>query len=100
MGVTKRQTRHGIDFEWDASKAAANQRKHGVDAETACEVFFDPFVRVEDATGEGREVRDAAFGLTLGWLLLKVVYLERGEVIRIISARPAEPVERRAYEDP
>lgn len=98
--MTRHFLLHGIVFEWDSAKAANNRRKHGIEFETACEVFFDPFVRVEDATGDGQEMRDAAVGLTSDWRLLKVVYLERGEVFRIISARPAEPAERRAYEDP
>jgi len=35
---------HGINFEWDSKKAAANLRKHTISFEFACEVFFDPFV--------------------------------------------------------
>lgn len=33
---------NGIDFVWDANKAASNATKHGVRFERACEVFFDP----------------------------------------------------------
>lgn len=39
-----RYTLQGILFEWDADKAAHNFSKHQVPFETACEVFFDPFV--------------------------------------------------------
>jgi uncharacterized DUF497 family protein len=48
----------------------------------------------------GEEQRDAAIGLTEDWTLLFVVHLLRGgEIIRIISARPATARERRVYED-
>ena len=89
----------GQRFVWDAEKAASNQNKHGVNFETACQVFFDPFFRIEDAT-DGDEHRDAAIGLTEDWLLLFVVHLVReAETIRILSARPATARERRRYED-
>jgi uncharacterized DUF497 family protein len=52
----------GQRFTWDAEKALANYAKHGVRFEHACEVFFDPFVRIVDATG-GDEPREAALGL-------------------------------------
>jgi hypothetical protein len=85
-------------FEWDAEKAAVNLRKHHISFERACEIFFDPFVCLADAT-EGDEVRDAAIGLTEDWSLLFVVHAERLEDrIRIISARLATLQERRHYE--
>jgi uncharacterized DUF497 family protein len=90
---------HDQIFEWDAEKAAANLRKHGVSFERACEVFFDPFVRLVDAS-DGQETREAAVGLTEDWNLLAVVHiLRQGDILRIISARPATPSERRAYEN-
>jgi uncharacterized DUF497 family protein len=46
---------------WDAGKAATNTAKHEVAFEKACEVFFDPFVRIEDASPE-EEKREAAIG--------------------------------------
>lgn len=91
---------HGIRFEWDSRKAASNLRKHGVAFEQACEVFFDPFVAVVDASTE-EEDRDAVIGMTAGSRLLVVVHvLREDEVFRIISARPATPAERRRYENP
>jgi len=36
----------GVSFEWDSEKADANIQKHGVSFPTACEAFFDPFVRI------------------------------------------------------
>lgn len=86
-------------FEWDAEKAAVNLRKHGISFERACEVFFDPFIFLVDATGPG-EAREAAIGLSEDWSLLFVVHVERREdAIRIISARPATPEERKHYEN-
>jgi len=67
--------------------------------ETACQVFFDRFIHVEDA-GVDDENRDAAIGITEDWMLLLVVHIQReGGTIRIISARPATAQERRIYED-
>jgi uncharacterized DUF497 family protein len=48
-------TLHEIRFEWDRRKAETNLRKHKVPFEAACEVFFDPFIYVEDAgVNQGR----------------------------------------------
>jgi uncharacterized DUF497 family protein len=89
----------GQRFVWDAEKASSNIGKHGVSFEVACQVFFDPFIRIEDASAGG-EQRDAAIGLTEDWSLLFVVHMLReGDTIRIISARLATAPERRAYED-
>jgi hypothetical protein len=90
---------HGQPFVWDSEKASTNVRKHGIAFEAACEVFFDPFVRIEDAS-IAKEERSAAIGLTEDWSLLYMVHiLSEGETIRIISARPATAKERRFYED-
>jgi len=89
----------GIQFEWDAKKATANRSKHGVDFKQACEVFFDPFLHVFDASDEAGETREGVLGLTRTWQLLLVVFVERGETFRIISARRATRMERRLYED-
>ena len=91
--------RNGISFEWDSEKAALNRQKHDVDFETACEVFFDPFVQPTDAGEWSDEARLAVIGMTEGWDFLFVVYVERGDALRIISARPATTKERRHYED-
>jgi uncharacterized DUF497 family protein len=90
-----------LHFEWDERKNRANEKKHGVDFETAQLVFDDPlsvtFVeRIIDA-----EPRWHAIGSVLGVIVLVVVHTYRdepyGEVIRIISARPASSQERRLY---
>lgn len=91
---------NGIEFEWDNNKASANIAKHGVAFETACEVFFDPFLRVEDAGIVEGEPREAVIGLTMGWRLLYAIYTMReDDVIRIVSARPVTESERKSYED-
>jgi uncharacterized DUF497 family protein len=86
-------------FEWDDSKAAANEAKHGVSFPTAREVFKDPFgiEWIDDRYAYGEE-RYILLGMVDGRLLL-VVYTMRGEVIRIISARGAEPDEHRQYHE-
>jgi uncharacterized DUF497 family protein len=90
---------HGQRFVWDTEKASGNVSKHGISFEAACQVFFDPFIRIEDAS-TSEEQREAAIGLTEDWTLLFVVHMLReGDTIRIISARPATAQERRFYED-
>jgi len=89
----------GQKFCWDAQKANSNLAKHGVRFEQACEVFFDPFVRLLDAHAED-EARDAVLGLTVDGSMLFVVHVAReDEFIRVISARPATRAERKIYED-
>ncbi|MGA2888687.1 MAG: BrnT family toxin [Terracidiphilus sp.] len=65
---------HGQRFVWDSEKASVNVQKHDVSFELACEVFFDPLIRVQDASVGGEE-RDAAIGLTEDWTLLFVVHI-------------------------
>ena len=89
----------GVSFEWDSEKADTNLQKHGVSFRTACEVFFDPFVRIVDAS-DPAESREAAIGYTDGEQLLFVVHVIRHEeIIRLISAREATREERRQYEN-
>ena len=86
-------------FLWDIDKSSTNLVKHGISFEEACQVFFDPLLRVEDAA-TGDEQRDAVIGLTENWALLFVVHMSgEGDAIRIISARQATAQERRAYEN-
>ncbi|MBW4678971.1 MAG: BrnT family toxin [Microcoleus vaginatus WJT46-NPBG5] len=87
----------GIEFEWNINKAESNIEKHGVTFEEAAEVFFDPFYQEGDATSND-EQRDFIIGYSLAQRLLLVVYVERGERNRIISARPTTRTERQLYE--
>jgi uncharacterized DUF497 family protein len=88
-----------LHFEWNAQKASDNLAKHGVSFETARRVFDDPLaVDIEDRSANYGEVRRRIVGLGNG-LVLTVIYTERSEVIRIISARKATRAERKEYDD-
>ena len=82
-------------FEWDQAKATANRRKHGVTFEEAATVFLDPLQRILDDPDSSRdEDRVLLFGVSFALRALLVVHVERGERIRIISARLATRKER------
>jgi len=84
---------------WDPAKAILNLRKHGVDFEEAATVFRDPLLLVlPDLEHSQVEERWIALGRSVRQLLLVVVHTEDPRTIRIISAREAEPRERRQYE--
>lgn len=84
---------------WDTVKAALNLRRHGVDFEEAATVFRDPLLLVRpDVEHSEEEERWLALGKSNRHLLLVVVHTEDERTIRLISARKAEPVERRRYE--
>jgi uncharacterized DUF497 family protein len=87
-----------MDFEWDSAKERANRKKHGVDFRTAARVFLDPYVIEFDDRDATGELRFNAIGLVDG-RMLSVVYTMRGEVVRIISARGAEPHEKKKYHE-
>ena len=88
-----------IRFQWDSDKAIQNLRKHEIDFEAACETFFDPLVLCLDSEIVSNEERERLIGLTYTYKLLYVVYTERDDVIRIISARPVTIKERMRYEN-
>jgi uncharacterized DUF497 family protein len=87
-----------MDFEWDRAKERANRKKHGIDFPTAAKVFLDPYVIEFDDHDLTGEPRFSAIGQVDG-LMLFVVYTMRGDVVRIISARGAEPHEKRRYHE-
>ncbi len=87
-----------MDFEWDSAKESANRKKHGVDFRTAAKVFLDPHAIEFDDVDSVGEQRINAIGMVDGRVLF-VTYTMRGEVIRIISARGAEPHEKRKYHE-
>jgi uncharacterized DUF497 family protein len=92
-------TLDGQGFVWDSEKASKNALQHGVRFEKAREAFLDPLARYEDASPE-QEARQACIGLTVDYRLLYVVHVIReGDVLRLISARLAEPAERNRYEN-
>jgi uncharacterized DUF497 family protein len=86
-------------FVWDPEKALLNKGKHGIDFEEAATVFRDPLLLVmPDLEHSQLEERWVALGRSIQHLLLVVVHTEGDQIIRIISARKAEPRERRRYE--
>jgi uncharacterized protein len=87
------------EFEWDDEKAAWNLANHGVTFEAARLVFDDAFAVVrEDRRQDYGEDRFILLGMVQAHLLA-VSYTIRGERVRIISARLAEPQERRRYHE-
>jgi hypothetical protein len=87
-----------MEVEWDPNKADTNLKKHGVRFSDAEAVLFDPnALSFEDTTAQG-EQRFVVIGMDHLWRLLVVVYTDRGNRIRLISARPATRSERRDYE--
>jgi uncharacterized DUF497 family protein len=87
------------EFEWDPAKAASNQQKHGVSFIEAATVFFDPLsITVFDPTHSLDEKRFVITGLSYQRRAVVVVHVDRGDRIRIISARLATPSERQKYE--
>ena len=89
----------GIEFVWDENKARTDPRHHdGITFEQAAEAFFDPFLKVVDAS-RNDEARDAVIGMDTRWNLLFVVHIQvEDEAIRLISARRATRQERTDYE--
>ena len=87
-----------MQFEWDADKAALNLKKHGVDFRDVVRVFYD-VNRIEwyDSAYSDEEDRYNTIGMVRE--VLFVVYTERRERTRIISARKAPPRERRIDDD-
>ena len=87
-------------FEWGPGKAAENLAKHGVSFEEAATVFRD----VLSATGADPdhsfdEERFVTFGVSTARRILAVAHTDRDDTIRIISARPVTPSERKIYEE-
>jgi hypothetical protein len=88
-----------VEFEWDADKAASNLSKHGVSFGEAMTVMSDVLeVTIPDPAHSHTESRFLSIGLSEAGRLLVVVYTERDQRIRIISAREAASKERRQYE--
>lgn len=85
------------EFEWDEVKEEANIRKHGIDFTTAVAAFADPLRRIiPDDRFEYGEPRSIAFG-EVHSVLYMIVHANRGDAVRIISARRATRGERRSY---
>ena len=96
--IKKRRIMEELKFEWDKEKDRINRAKHGISFETASYVFDDAnYIEMYDFEHSIDEDRYIAIGM-VGDLLF-VVFTERKEKIRLISARLATESERRLYYD-
>jgi len=88
-----------VNFEWDGDKANANVSKHGVSFEEAATVFGDPLslTIVDPRHSSGQEERFITMGTSYQGVLIVVIHCDRGESIRLISARRATRREKRTY---
>ncbi len=87
-------------FEWNEEKASYNKKKHKVSFEEASTVFKDTLsLTIPDPLHSEDENRMIIIGQSEKQLLLVVVHVERGSIIRLISARPATTHERKFYEE-
>jgi hypothetical protein len=88
------------EFEWDVNKEERNYKKHGITFEDAATVFWDYLsITISDLEHSTTEDRYITVGKSIKGQTLVVVHCDRKEKIRIISARKADPDERRKYEE-
>ena len=86
--------------EWDDEKASANKRKHGVTFEQAVAVLEDPLsVTFHDPDHSLDEARFLTFGHDSAGRILMVAHTDRGDAVRLITARRATRTERKVYEE-
>jgi uncharacterized protein len=89
-----------LTFEWDSRKARLNLAKHSVAFEEASTIFGDPLaLTIPDPEHSLAEKRYVTMGRAFNAKLLVVVHTDRGDNIRIISARRASRRERKFYEE-
>ncbi len=86
-----------MNFEWDESKSNSNKSKHGIDFETAKNIFLDEN-RIEIIAPYPIENRFICIG-KLNGKLWAVIFTIRGDTIRIISARRSRKKEVKLYEE-
>jgi len=90
----------GLLFEWDPKKARLNIKTHGISFDEGSTAFRDPLSNtIEDPLHSEGEERFVLIGKSIRGRLLVVVHTERGDRIRIISARLATSKERLRYEE-
>ena len=89
-----------MKFEWDRNKEKLNIKKHAISFDEAVTVFYDPlsatFVDPDHSIEEDRFI---TVGYSSQGRLFVVSHMERGDAIRIISARPATVSERKRHEN-
>ncbi|MDQ7838841.1 MAG: BrnT family toxin [Thermodesulfobacteriota bacterium] len=90
----------GLLFEWDPKKARLNVKTHGISFDEASTAFRDPLSQtIDDPLHSEDEERLVLIGRSMQGRLLVIVHTERGDRIRIISARLATKKERVRYEE-
>lgn len=86
-------------FEWNQGKAASNIKKHGVSFDEAVTVFWDEnALIINDPDHSEDEDCFILLGMSENLRILVVIHCERGDTIRLISARTATKQERKQYE--
>ena len=85
-----------MEFAWLPEKEQDNIAKHGIAFSDAVQIFRDPR-RIERHDDDSSNDEDRWQTIGMAGKVLFVVYTERGEYTWIISARFAEPFERRIY---
>lgn len=86
----------GLVIEWDDNKAAINKRKHGISFKMAARIFLDDN-RIEDFDDEHSDDEERIKVLGIVEKVLVVIYTERREKLRLISARYANKDEEDEY---
>jgi Uncharacterized protein conserved in bacteria len=87
-----------MEFEFDPKKSATNLRKHGVSFADAEAVFYDEQALTREDADSSGEARFVTVGIDALGRILTVCWTERGQNIRLISARPSTHAERKTYE--
>ncbi len=88
-----------LSFEWGIQKAKSNEQKHGITFDEASTVFSDPLsLAIQDPLHSENDERFIIIGVSHKNRILIVAHTERGDNIRIISARKATKNERSYYE--
>jgi uncharacterized DUF497 family protein len=89
-----------IEFEWDRNKAKSNLQKHRVGFPEAATVFHNSLsITVYDPDHSEEEDRYITIGASLAGRFLMIAHTDRGDTVRIISARELTRAERKAYEE-
>ncbi len=87
-----------MEIEWDAAKAAANLKKHGVSFEEGASALLDPLALAQEDDSAAGESRWVLIGMSANARLLTIVYALRADSrIRLISARKSTRKEAAFY---
>ena len=88
-------------FSWSNDKNRENLKKHGVSFEEAVLVFLDPYlvIRFDETHSVAEESRWKSIGALANEVLLSIIFTERGNELRLISARKASKKEKEGYHE-